>query len=414
MSAPEGLAEQPPDGSPPDVVVAGHVCIDLVCRVPTARLTLEPGGLAELHDTRVATGGAVPNTGLALQRLGVRTLLMGTVGDDSLADVLRDALARGGATDTRGIVAVAGASTSYTMVLTPPDGERMFLHEPGANTVFDAGAVDLGLVEGARLLHFGYPPLMPRLYADGGRALAALLRGVRERGVTVSLDMAMPDPASPAGRVDWRGVLERSLPHVDLFMPSYEEIVVLLRDVPREGEVEEPGSPPGGGERSKQAARVSRLAGELLAMGAKMVLFKMGAEGVYLRTAGAEALRAMGPARPANVDAWANRELWSPSLRAEVVNTVGAGDATCAGFLAALLRGLPPEDTLAVATAVGAYCVEVPDASNGVPSWDACQERLSAGWPRNALSIRAAGWRRDPGEPFWRGPHDGRGNGGRG
>ncbi|MEJ2359724.1 MAG: PfkB family carbohydrate kinase, partial [Deinococcales bacterium] len=76
--------------------MAGHVCLDLVCRVPTDRLVLEPGGLAELHDTRLTTGGAVSNTGLALQRLGVRTRLMGSVGDDALADVLRDALVRGG------------------------------------------------------------------------------------------------------------------------------------------------------------------------------------------------------------------------------------------------------------------------------------------------------------------------------
>ncbi|MEJ2289645.1 MAG: PfkB family carbohydrate kinase, partial [Deinococcales bacterium] len=307
----------------------------------------------------------------------------------------------GGAEDTRGIATVPRAATSYTMVLTPPGGERMFLHAPGANTVFDAGAVDLELVAGARLLHFGYPPLMPRLYADGGRALETLLRGVRERGVSVSLDMAMPDPASPAGRADWREVLERSLPYTDLFMPSFEETVVLLRDTPREGEVSAEGAP-----RSQQTARVSRLAGELLVMGARMVLFKMGAEGVYLRTAGADALREMGPAGPDDLGAWAERELWSPSLRAEVVSTVGAGDATCAGFIAALLRGLPPEEALAVATAVGAHCVEAPDASSGLPGWEACRRRLDAGWPRNPLQLGAPGWRRQAGGDLWAGPHD--------
>ena len=388
-----------------DVVVAGHVCLDLVCSVAGERLSLEPGALAEVRDTRLATGGAVANTGLALLRLGVRTRLVGTVGDDALGHALRDALARGGAGDTRGIATVAGASTSYTLVLTPPGGERMFLHEPGTYAAFDADAVDFDLVDGARLFHFGYPPLMPRLYADGGRPLASLLRTVRERGVTVSVDMAMPDPASPSGRVDWRGVLERSLPHTDLFMPSFDETVVLLRDTEHEGEAAETPAATRGG-RSAHAARVSRLAGELLAMGARMVLFKMGSDGVYLRTAAAGALRAMGPAAPREPDAWADRELWSPSMRTRVVNTVGAGDATCAGFIAALLRGLSPEEAVTVAAAVGAYCVEAPDASGGGPSWEACRARLDAGWPRNPLPMRAAGWRRDEGAALWRGPHN--------
>jgi len=396
-----GAADGAAPGAP-EVVVAGHVCLDLVCRVAPGRLALEPGGLVEVHDTRLATGGAVSNTGLALQRLGVRTRLMGTVGDDALGDLLRAALRRGGARDVSGIATVPGAATSYTMVLTPPDGERMFLHEPGANTAFDADTIDLDLVDGARLLHFGYPPLMLRLYRDGGEALAELLRGVRGRGATVSLDMAMPDPASASARADWRAILGRSLVHTDVFMPSFEELLVLLRE-PEAAE----GTPRHGGRAAGDGpARVSRLAGELIAMGARMVLFKMGAEGVYLRTGDAASLRRMGRGRPEDVAAWAGRELWAPSLKADVVNTVGAGDATCAGFIAALLRGLGPEEALRTAAAVGAYCVEAPDASGGVPSWQACRRRLGAGWPANPLPIRAPGWRRDGDADPWRGPHD--------
>lgn len=397
------LADERAGRRGPEVVVAGHVCLDVVCGVAADRLELEPGGLVEVRGTHLATGGAVSNTGLALQRLGVRTRLMGSVGDDALGDVLRGALRSAGADDTSGIATVEGASTSYTMVLTPPGGERMFLHEPGANSVFDLETVDLQRVEGARLFHFGYPPLMPRLFREGGRPLAELLRAVRERGVSVSLDMAMPDPASPSGRADWRGILELSLPHTDVFMPGFDELQVLLHDVERAGG----GAPrPPRGVGSIDAARVSQLAGELLAMGARMVVLKMGPAGVYLRTSDAAALRGMGPAGPRDVRAWAARELWLPSLRVEVVNTVGAGDATCAGFIAALLRGLDAEASLAVAAAVGAYCVEARDAAGGGPSWEACRQRLAAGWAPNPLSVSAPGWRWDEGASLWRGPHE--------
>lgn len=40
----------------------------------------------------------------------------------------------------------------------------------------------------------------------------------------------------------------------------------------------------------------------------------------------------------------------------------GAGDAAYAGLLAAMLRGLPPQAAAEMACAVGACCVEAPDA----------------------------------------------------
>ena len=45
------------------------------------------------------------------------------------------------------------------------------------------------------------------------------------------------------------------------------------------------------------------------------------------------------PAQP-NSTAWANYENWSPCFQVDVVGTTGAGDATIAGFLAALLRDM--------------------------------------------------------------------------
>lgn len=386
----------------PEAVVAGHVCLDFVCRTDAERVTLEPGDLLEVADTHVTTGGAVSNTGLALQRLGVRTRLLGLAGDDPFADVLRSALLRGGALDVSGIASLPGSSTSYTLVLTPPSGERMFLHDPGANAAFDAGSLDLDALDGARLLHFGYPPLMPALYRERGAPLAELLGAVRARGASVSLDMAMPDPSSPAARVDWREVLRSALSVTDLFMPGYDELVVMLRG----GRDERPGASPVAVAAARSARIASELAEEAIAMGARIVLLKMGAEGAYLRTADEEALRGMGAAAPSRLDLWAGRELWAPSLSVSVASTVGAGDATCAGFLAALLRDLPPEDALVTATAVGAFSVEARDAVTGVPSWDACRRRLAAGWPVNPLTVTEAGWRRPEAGSLWRGPHD--------
>ena len=67
--------------SPAEVVVAGHVCLDVI-PVLSGPAGLEPGRLLEIGPAEMSTGGAVPNIGLSLHRLGVPVRLMGKVGDD--------------------------------------------------------------------------------------------------------------------------------------------------------------------------------------------------------------------------------------------------------------------------------------------------------------------------------------------
>jgi len=74
------------DLEPFDAVVAGHVCLDIIPDLsahPEFRLDalLRPGHLVEIGPAAFSTGGPVSNTGLALHRLGIRTLLMGKVGN---------------------------------------------------------------------------------------------------------------------------------------------------------------------------------------------------------------------------------------------------------------------------------------------------------------------------------------------
>jgi ribokinase len=47
----------------------------------------------------------------------------------------------------------------------------------------------------------------------------------------------------------------------------------------------------------------------------------------------------------------------APGEKADVVNTVGAGDAFCAALVLALRAGMPYPDALAVANRVGAHAV---------------------------------------------------------
>lgn len=353
-----------------DVVVAGHVCVDLIPTLPELEdgFSYAPGTLLEVGPATVATGGCAPNTGLALHRLGTPARLVGRVGDDPFGEVVRRGLAAEGLDG--GIRSIPGESTSYSVILSPPEEDRMFLHFPGANDSFDRDDITAEVLSDARVFHFGYPPLMRRMHEDGGGNLAALLARARGAGLTTSLDMAYPDPSTRAGKADWPRILGRVLPETDIFMPSLDELLVML--------------PTG----DAAPDELSRLGGDLIRMGAGVVGIKCGPRGLYLRTAPEGRLREVGVLDPA---AWAGRELWSPSFVVEALGTAGAGDATVAGFLHTLITGATPEETVTAAVATGAMSVEAPDATGGIRSWDEARRRISAGWQRRA-SPPGKGW----------------------
>jgi len=388
-----------------EVVVAGHICLDII---PAMRGTstpgqsvgdlLVPGKLIDVGAAALSTGGAVPNTGIALHRLGLPVTLMGKVGDDLIGEAIRSIVRGHDERLAEGMIVAPGETSSYSVVISPPGIDRIFLHCTGANDTFSADDVTEEKLEGARLFHFGYPPLMKRMYEDGGTELVRLLSLVKSRGLTVSLDLARPDPESPAGRADWKSILRIALPHVDVFLPSFEEILYMLKPQlyrelsERQGSDELLGYADG--------SLLSELSGELLDMGAAIVAIKLGEHGLYLRTTGStERMGGMGACAPD--ESWRNRELYAPCFRVEVSGTTGAGDCTISGLLAGLLKGLTAEKTLLAAVGTGAFNVERADAVSGIPDWDGLQRRIDAGWPQRETGLSLPGWSREPVDGIW-------------
>ncbi len=195
--------------------MAGHVCIDVI---PTFDETvrpiediLRPGHLTKVGPAVLSTGGVVSNTGLALFRLGVPVRLMGKVGTDLFGEAILGAFRAHDPALVDGMIVMENEITSYTLVLNPPGIDRIFLHCSGANDTFSAEDVPLDRILPARIFHFGYPPLMRRIYQDGGAELRNIFEAVRSLGVTTSLDMTQPDPHAEDGQVDWRAFLENVL-----------------------------------------------------------------------------------------------------------------------------------------------------------------------------------------------------------
>ena len=358
-----------------EVIVCGHLCLDLFPHMEnvSAKAMLVPGQLLEIGPLKYSTGGPVSNTGLALHRLGVKAGLMATVGDDLIGQTILDALKANDPSLTQYISVKHGQAGSYSLVLSLERSDRTFLHCTGTNSTYGSDDIDYASLANAKIFHFGYPPLLPGFVKNNGQGLTEVFQRAKATGIATSLDMTLPDPHSDTGRADWRYILTRTLPYVDIFLPTIDEILYMLRrdDYERwHGHILE----------NVSTAYLSDLTGELLDMGAVIAGIKLGQMGLYLKTGAARQFDRL-KTLPLDISAWANVEHWQAAFQVEVVGTTGAGDSAYAGFLASLLRGFGPEDALRWACAVGACNVEAADSISGVRTWQETEQRLAAGWP---------------------------------
>jgi sugar/nucleoside kinase (ribokinase family) len=378
-----------------EVTVAGHICLDIIPSINRSldnfKNAISPGNLIDIGDIVSSTGGAVSNTGLALHRLGVKTQLMGKIGDDLFGQGILSLLQKQGEGLTRNMIISPGEQTSYSIVLSPQNMDRVFLHCPGTNGSYTATDISLESIKHSRFFHFGYPPLMKKLYENEGQELEKLLKLVKSQDLTVTLDLSKPDPNSEAGRINWKGILKRVLPFVDVIFPSFEEILYMVN---REQYEEYQKNDPSKSLIDLATPELLReISSELIKWGTPIVVIKLGEHGLYVRTTvEKENLQQMGQGAPDQLESWLGREILAPPFEVDVIGTTGAGDCTIAGFLAGLAKGYSFEETVMAALAVGAFNVEHVDATSGIPKWEMVKERINRGWVRKKVQLPFGEW----------------------
>ena len=190
-----------------DVVVLGSFMVDLVVRAPRRPMPGETivGTSFEQH-----LGGKGCNQAVAAARAGVRTAMIGRVGDDEYGRRFLDLLAREGI-DASAVATDAAAGTGVATPLVEPSGENSIVIVPRANHAVAAADVDAAapLLTGARVLLLQLELPLPR----SSPPPAAPPR----RGVTVVLN---PAPAVGDLAARFEGL-------VDVLVPNEVEAAAL-------------------------------------------------------------------------------------------------------------------------------------------------------------------------------------------
>ncbi len=295
------------------VLCIGSVTTDIIVKpvdqVPT------PGELWSVDSVSTHVGGCASNAAIDLAKLGVPVTLSCKVGADSFGDfVIKTAGENGVCTD--GIIADPNVATTTSIVCSSSTGERSFLYYPGSASVFHKEDVSEKLIDDCDIIFVAGAMLNTEF---DGVPCAELMKEAQAKGKYTIMDTAWDFEDK------WLPKIEAVIPYLDLFMPSYDEAVKLL------GETEVP-----------------KIAKFFLDMGAKNVIIKVGKDGAFIHEANGD-------------------EYTLPTyLQYKPVDTTGAGDSFCAGFIAGLAQDWSYRESGKFANAVGTHCILEIGASTGI------------------------------------------------
>ncbi|WP_231901745.1 sugar kinase [Microbacterium sp. T32] len=259
-------------------------------------------------DYRLSFGGAESNVAVGVARLGGRAVWMGRLGDDVAGRrICRELRAEG--VELR-VTVDAEASTGSMMKteIAPGRVGVQYWRAGSAGSRLHPDDLDLAPLTPATVLHV--TGITPALSASASTAVDAAMSAARAAGATVSFDVNHR-PSLWRGR-DASAVYRRLAAQSDMVFAGREEAALLVGERPDD-----------------------ELMDAIAALGPSTVALKRGADGATVLAEG--------------------RLLHRPAWPIHPVDTVGAGDAFVAGYLAESLRGAPLESRIDTAVAAGAF-----------------------------------------------------------
>jgi len=300
-----------------DIVCAGILVADVLGK-PVDSLP-EKGKLGLVEKMSLQIGGCAANFVIDLAKLGLKTTIIGKIGDDNFGKFLLDTL-NSENVDVTGLKLDKNVSTSASMVMISGDGERSILHSFGANAKFSFDDINLELIGKSKILLIAGTFLMPDFDGEGTEKL---LKYAKENGVICCMDTAWDSKGQ------WLRKIESSLQYLDWFMPSYDEACEMSgKKIPEE------------------------IALFFRSEGVKNVIIKLGHEGCFVKQDDQKGYQV-------------------PAFnKVKAIDTSGAGDSFCAGFIAGLYMGWDIPECARFANAVGAHCIMQIGTTAGIKSME--------------------------------------------
>lgn len=279
-----------------------------------------PGPLTLGTTLRLGVAGAESNVAIGVSRLGGKATWIGRVSEDELGElVLRELRAEG-------VTAVAVRDAAPTSLLlkerrTSTHHRMRYYRTATAGVRLAPEDIPEELVAGASVLHI--TGITPALGEGPARAVRRAVDIAREAGVLVSLD------------INFRSLLWNEGEAREAVLPLLHDSDLVFAG-PHEARLAVP-----------DRHEPEELAKGICELGPSGAVIKLGAEGAF-----------------ALLDGRPHRQ---PALPARVYDSVGAGDAFVAGYLAELLAGAPAAVRLDTAARVGAFAVGTEGDWEGLP-----------------------------------------------
>ncbi|KRE30608.1 sugar kinase [Agromyces sp. Soil535] len=281
------------------------------------------GTLALERELAVGTGGAEGNVAIGLARLGVPVTWLGRVGDDGLGTrVTRELRAEG-----VGVIAPVdpGAPTGLMLKEAPSPGRSVVTYHRSGSAGSRLSPDDLDVVDFHAFALVHVTGITPALSASARACIDVAIERAREAGTAVSFDVNHRSRlwSADAALDTYREIARRS----DIVFAGADE-AALLTGLPEDD--------------------VPALAAATASLGPAEVVIKLGERGAV-----------------ALLD---HRMTSRAAIQVAVVDTVGAGDAFVAGYLAERLRGASVEARLELGIRTGAAACAHPGDWEGFPT----------------------------------------------
>ena len=282
-----------------------------------------PGALAHVDGFRLAIGGAESNVAIGLARLGTPARWIGRVGADELGDLVRRELRAEGVDVVARTDPEAATGLMIKSARTPTLTRVRYYRAGSAGSRLSPDDIDAELIRGADVLHV--TGITPALSASAAAAVDLALDLAEDAGIPVSFDV---NHRSALWDVDRAAPVYRAIAaRASIVFAGLDE-AALLADGGTAGD----------------------LARGIAEHGPTQVVVKLGADGCHALIDGTE--------------------FDVPAIPVTPVDTVGAGDAFVAGYLAELLRGAEPLSRLAIAVRAGAFACLGPGDWESLPTRD--------------------------------------------